>query len=73
MLCTPQALNNHLLTDIRQFFADHDINCIFNQPVYSPVWMKPDALDDPELKEKFVEQMSILDRIHGTDYREFMP
>ena len=41
--------------------------------MYSPVWMKPNALNDPELKEKFVEQMSILDRIHGTDYREFMP
>lgn len=73
VLCTPQALNNHLLDDIRKFFADHDINCIFNQPVYSPVWMKPNALDDPELKEKFVEQMTILDRIHGTDYKEHMP
>jgi MoaA/NifB/PqqE/SkfB family radical SAM enzyme len=72
-LCTPQALNNHLLDDIRDFFAKDGIYVIFNQPVYSPVWMKPDALDIPELRRKFVEQMTILDQIHGTDYREFLP
>lgn len=72
-LCTPQALNNHLLDDIREFFAKHDIFVIFNQPVYHPIWMKPDALTDPVLREKFIEQMTLLDKIHGTDYREFLP
>lgn len=73
ILCTPQALNNHLLDDIKQFFADHDILCLFNQPVYSPIWMRPNALQDPELRQKFIEQMTILDKIHGTDYRNFLP
>ena len=73
ILCTPQALNNHLLDDIRDFFKQHDIHCVFNQPVYSPSWMKPEALDDPLLRNKFIEQMTLLDQIHGTDYREFMP
>ena len=73
ILCTPQALNNHLLDDIRDFFKQHDIHCVFNQPVYSPSWMKPEALDNPLLRNKFIEQMTLLDQIHGTDYREFMP
>ena len=43
---------------------------VFLTPVYSSVWMNQ---SHHRIKEKFVEQMSTFDRIHGTDYREFVP
>lgn len=70
---TPQALNHHLEDEIKAFFAEQDIYVIVNNPVYSPEWMRPGALDDTVLRAKFIEQMTILDKIHGTDYRDIMP
>lgn len=41
-------------------------------PIIYPDFLKIDAMDNPKLKQKFIAQMEIQDKIHGTDWRDFV-
>jgi molybdenum cofactor biosynthesis enzyme MoaA len=72
LLCLPQALNVGHMHEVAEWCQDHGLNLIYNPPVNDPDFMSPQALDNPVLRKRLIENLKILDRIHGTDYRNFL-
>jgi MoaA/NifB/PqqE/SkfB family radical SAM enzyme len=72
VLCLPQALNVGHIHEVEEWCQNHDIGFIYNPPVVDPDFMSPEALTDPVLRKRLIENLKILDRIHGTDYRDFI-
>ena len=35
-------------------------------------FLQEDVMDNPKLKDKFIKQMEIQDKIHGTNWRDFV-
>jgi wyosine [tRNA(Phe)-imidazoG37] synthetase (radical SAM superfamily) len=41
-------------------------------PIIYPDFLQEDVMDNPKLKDKFIKQMEIQDKIHGTNWRDFV-
>lgn len=68
----PMVFNRNNITDVVDWCKEHDIECSVSTPVIHPDYMRPDALEDEELKKTLVEQSEIMDKIHGTNYKDFI-
>ena len=66
------AFNRNNIDDVTRWCTLHRLEHSVSTPVINPAFMRPDALEDEELKQQLIEQSEILDRIHGTDYRNFI-
>jgi molybdenum cofactor biosynthesis enzyme MoaA len=70
--CLPQALNIGYIDDVEQWCIINNLNFHLSSPVIAPDYMRPEALTQPDLRKKLIYQMQILDKIHNTDYRDFI-
>lgn len=70
--CLPQALNENHTHEVEQWCKDNNLRFNLASDLINPDYMRPGALNDPELKDKLMRKLEILDMIHGTDYREFI-
>ena len=70
--CLPSVLNKDHIHEVEGWCNDN--NLIFNRAsnLIRPEYLQVGALDDIELKKQLIKQMEILDRIHNTNYKEFI-
>ena len=68
----PMLLNKDHLHEVDEWMLKHDLDGETASPIIYPDFLRLNALEDEKLTKKFIEQMTIQDRIHGTDYREFV-
>lgn len=67
-----QALNINHLDDLQAWCDTHKISLDAKNFVSDPEFMSPEALHDPELRNKLVTVLKELDKIHGTNHEEFL-
>lgn len=72
ILILPSALNVNHIHEVEEWCNNKQLNYSISTPVISPDFMSPQALDNPTLKDKLIEQMQIQDKIWGSCYREFI-
>lgn len=70
--CLPMALNHGYTQEVEQWAKQLGAFYHTATPLFDPDFLSIKALTDPELKKRMVEQLNIQDRIHGTDWREFI-
>lgn len=70
--CLPQALNTGYTHEVEDWCKKNKIKFNLASDCIEPDYMRPEALNDPELRNKLIRKMEILDMIHGTDYRDFI-
>ena len=70
--CLPMALNEGYTHLVEQWARDTGADYELVTPLYDPEFLRPEALTNPELKLKMIEQLEIQDRIHGTNWRDFI-
>ncbi len=68
----PMVFNRNNIDDVIRWCTLHSIAHSVSTPVINPAFMRPNAIEDEELKQQLIEQSEILDSIHGTDYRNFI-
>ena len=68
----PMVFNRNNLDDVKDWCKENKINYHVSTPVISPDFMSPKALESKKLKNKLIEQSKIMDKIHGTNYRNFI-
>ena len=68
----PMVFNRNNIDDVKRWCTLHTLEYSVSTPVINPAFMRPDALEDEELKKQLIEQSKILDSVHGTDYRNFI-
>ena len=68
----PTVFNANNIDDVIRWCGLHSIKHSVSTPVINPEFMKPNALEDADLKKKLIEQSEILDSIHGTNYKDFI-
>jgi molybdenum cofactor biosynthesis enzyme MoaA len=68
----PMVLNKDHLHEVSEWMTQYGLNGSIATTIINPEFLRVNALQDADLREKFIKQMSIQDRIHGTDYREFI-
>lgn len=72
VIALPQALNEGHIDEVKYWCEKNQLEFSKSPPLLSPDFMSQQALKDPVLKKKLIKNMKILDRIHGTDYRDFI-
>lgn len=70
--CLPQALNVNHMHEVEQWCKQNKIGFYRATECIDPDYMSPGALDNPALRQKLIDKMKVLDKIHGTNYREFI-
>lgn len=68
----PMVLNKDHLHEVSNWMTQYGLRGSVATTIINPEFLRVDALEDTNLRKKFIKQMSIQDRIHGTDYREFI-
>lgn len=68
----PMVFNRNNLDDVATWCKDNKIRYNVSTPVIKPAFMSPDAMEDETLKKELIEQSEIMDKIHGTDYHDFI-
>ena len=68
----PMVLNKDSMHEVSEWMSENDLSGSIASPVIYPDFLRVNALTDPKLSKKFVEQMTILDELHGTNYREYI-
>lgn len=66
------VFNHKHMHEILGWCNDNDIDCFSSTPVIRPAFMSPDAMEDKLLREQLIEQSEIMDKIHGTNWRDFI-
>ena len=66
------ALNHGYTQEVEQWAKQLGAFYHTATPLFDPDFLSIKALTDPELRKRMVEQLNIQDRIHGTDWREFI-
>lgn len=67
--CLPMSMNRHGMDDLKQWCEENNIYFFKASPCVHPDFMSPTALDNPELKNKLKQHLTILDRVYKTDYK----
>jgi len=67
-----QVLNFRHLNELKSWCNKNQLNMNTSNYVTDPEYMHPRALEDDTLKTKLISTLKELDKIHGTDYREFI-
>jgi len=70
--CLPQALNVGYTHLVEEWASSLGLRCEVVSALYEPEFMRPEALSDPILKNKLIKQLEILDKVHGTNWRNFI-
>ena len=68
----PMVFNRNNLDEIITWCKDNKINWYKSTPVISPAFMSPNAMQDGILRKTLIEQSKIMDKIHGTNYQDFI-
>jgi hypothetical protein len=66
------VFNRNNLDDVATWCKDNKIRYDVSTPVIKPAFMSPNAMEDEILKKELIEQSEIMDKIHGTDYHDFI-
>jgi organic radical activating enzyme len=69
--CLHMVLNRDHMHQVKSWA--HSNGFLF-QPdiIMHPVWLKPDVMQDSINRPVFIEQMEIMDSLHGTNWRDFV-
>lgn len=70
--CLPQALNTGYTHLVEEWADSMGVECEVVSALYEPDFMTPQAATDPVLRRKLIEQLEVMDRLHGTDWRDFL-
>ena len=70
--CLPQALNINHIHEVKDWCKVNQIRFNRASDCIHPDYMTPGALDTAELRQKLISRMTVLDKIHGTNYRDFI-
>ena len=68
----PMVFNRNNLDEVENWCKSNKINYHVSTPVIKPSFMSPDAMKDGLLRKRLIEQSEILDKIHGTNYQDFI-
>lgn len=68
----PSILNYDNINEVVDWCNSINLPYHISNPVMYPKFMSPSAVNDPGLRQQFIEQMDIQDRIHNTDWRKFV-
>lgn len=67
-----QVLNYRNLPELKSWADKHNLEMNTKNYVTDPEYMHPHALQDEKLTEKLIYTLQHLDKIHGTNYKEFL-
>ena len=68
----PMILNKDHMHEIEEWCSTNNLPFGKASPCINPRFLRVNAWEDPELRAEFIDQMNKLDKIHGTDWREFV-
>lgn len=68
----PMILNKDHLWEVEEWCEHNGLPYGPASPCINPKFLRPNAWDNPELRAEFIDQMNKLDKLHGTDWREFV-
>jgi MoaA/NifB/PqqE/SkfB family radical SAM enzyme len=68
----PMIFNYNNMDEIIDWCNDNGIHCFKSTPVIRPAFMSPDAMKDKLLREQLIEQSEIMDKVYGTNWRDFV-
>ena len=68
----PMVFNRNNLDEVENWCKSNNIQYHVSTPVITPAFMSPDAMKDGLLRKQLIEQSEILDKIHGTNYQDFI-
>jgi hypothetical protein len=66
------VFNRNNLDEVENWCKSNKIVYHVSTPVIKPSFMSPDAMKDGLLRKRLIEQSEILDKIHGTNYQDFI-
>ena len=70
--CLEMILNKNNMWEVEEWSKQHGFNYVASGPILHPKWLKLDVFDVPEQHKIFVQQMEMMDNIHGTNWRDFV-
>lgn len=70
--CLPMALNKGYTHEVEKWAKEVGTEWHLATPLFDPDFLSEQALTDPVLRKRMIEQLEIQDRVHGTDWREFI-
>ena len=65
-------VNKNHMHEIEQWCKTNKLPFGKASPCIHPRFLRVNAWEDPELREEFIDQMNKLDKLHGTDWRDFV-
>lgn len=68
----PMIFNRNNIDEIIDWCVYNSINYFQSTPVIDPAFMSPDAMKSGILRKQLIEQSKIMDKIHGTNYQDFI-
>lgn len=68
----PMILNKNHLHEVEEWCSTNNLPFNKASPCINPRFLRVNAWQDDFLRKEFIEQMDKLDKIHGTDWREFV-
>ena len=68
----PMILNKDHLHEVEEWCMENNLPFGKASPCINPRFLRVNAWDDPELRTEFITQMEILDKLHNTDWRDFV-
>lgn len=68
----PMVFNRNNMHEVVDWCKENKIMHHISVPVITPKFMAPNALEDSTLKARLIKQSEILDKIHSTNYKEFI-
>lgn len=70
--CLPQALNINHIHEVKDWCKANNLKFNRASDCIHPDYMQPGALESTSLRQKLISRMTVLDNIHGTNYRDFI-
>lgn len=70
--CLEMILNTHHMLETQAWSESLGFVFLASGPIIDPDWLRVDALDKPDTRSKFIEQMTIMDRLYGTNWKDFV-
>lgn len=70
--CLPMILNINHMDELEQWCKQNNLHLNKSTELIYPDFLRVNAMEDTELKTKLIRNLEILDKIHNTDYREFL-
>ena len=68
----PMVFNHNNMDDVVSWAKENNIDVSISTPVIRPAFMSPDAMNNKKLREQLIGQSKIMDKIHGTNYLDFI-